>query len=70
MATLFVTHDLKLATEYADRVLVMHAGHLVESAPVSALWSAPAHPYTARLLKATVGGDIDRCAGIGAGQSA
>ena len=53
MATLLITHDLKLATEYADRVLVMHAGHLVESAPTAELWRRPRHPYTAQLLGAT-----------------
>ena len=56
MATLLITHDLKLATEYADRVLVMHAGHLVESAPTAQLWRSPRHPYTAQLLGATPAG--------------
>jgi peptide/nickel transport system ATP-binding protein len=50
MATLFITHDLALAADYCDRIVVMHAGHAVEAAPARALFSAPRHPYTARLL--------------------
>ncbi|MGQ3071859.1 MAG: ABC transporter ATP-binding protein [Ferrovibrionaceae bacterium] len=53
MATLLITHDLALASEYCDRVVVMHAGHVVESGPVAELLAAPRHPYTARLLAAT-----------------
>ncbi len=36
MATILITHDLALAGEYCDRILVMHAGHIVESAPAAA----------------------------------
>lgn len=53
MATLLITHDLSLASEYCDRVVVMHAGHVVESGPVADLLATPRHPYTARLLAAT-----------------
>jgi peptide/nickel transport system ATP-binding protein len=53
MATLFITHDLGLAAEYCDRIVVMHAGHAVESAPTQALFSKPLHPYTARLMSST-----------------
>ncbi|MDM0035158.1 ABC transporter ATP-binding protein [Variovorax sp. J22P271] len=53
MATLLITHDLALASEYCDRVAVMHAGHLVEVAPVRRLFEAPAHPYTQHLIDAT-----------------
>ncbi len=53
MATLFITHDLGLAAEYCDRIVVMHAGHAVESAPTRALFAAPRHPYTARLMTST-----------------
>jgi len=55
MATLFITHDLGLAAEYCDRIVVMHAGHAVESAPTKALFAAPRHPYTARLMSSTPG---------------
>ena len=53
MATLFITHDLGLAADYCDRIVVMHAGHVVESAPVAQLFAAPRHPYTAQLIRAT-----------------
>jgi peptide/nickel transport system ATP-binding protein len=53
MATLLITHDLGLATEYCDRIAVMHAGHVVEAAPTEALFAAPRHPYTRMLIAAT-----------------
>jgi len=52
-ATIFITHDLTLAAEYCDRIVVMHAGHVVESAPSASLFNAARHPYSARLLAAT-----------------
>jgi len=53
MATILITHDLALASEHCDRILVMHAGHVVESSPVQTLFRHPRHPYTARLLAST-----------------
>ena len=53
MATIFITHDLALASEYCDRIVVMHAGHVVEVAPTRELFSRPCHPYTARLIAST-----------------
>ena len=53
MATMVITHDLALASEYCDRILVMHAGHLVESASTHSLFTQPRHPYTAKLIAAT-----------------
>lgn len=53
MATVLITHDLALASEYCDRIVVMHAGHVVESAPTHSLFQAPRHPYTAKLIAAT-----------------
>jgi peptide/nickel transport system ATP-binding protein len=55
MATLFITHDLALAADYCDRIVVMHAGHVVEAAPTRELFAAPRHPYTARLMSSTPG---------------
>jgi peptide/nickel transport system ATP-binding protein len=55
MATLFITHDLALAADYCDRIVVMHAGHAVENAPTRTLFAAPRHPYTARLMSSTPG---------------
>ena len=56
MGMIFVTHDLGVAAEIADRVAVMYAGRIVESGPVARLLRAPAHPYTAGLLASTVHG--------------
>jgi peptide/nickel transport system ATP-binding protein len=53
LATIFITHDLGLAAERADRIVVMHAGHVVEAATTAALFRAPRHPYTAELIAAT-----------------
>jgi peptide/nickel transport system ATP-binding protein len=55
MATIFITHDLALAAEYCDRIVVMHAGHIVEMAPGLDLFAYPRHPYSAKLLAATPG---------------
>jgi oligopeptide/dipeptide ABC transporter ATP-binding protein len=49
-AILLVTHDLAAVAEICDRVLVMYAGHIVESAPVDELFSRPLHPYTHALI--------------------
>lgn len=54
MGTVFVTHDLGVAAEIADRVAVMYAGRVVEEGPVADVLSRPAHPYTAGLLRSTV----------------
>lgn len=56
-SVVLITHDLALAGEYCDRVLVMHAGHIVESAPIDELLRHPAHPYTAKLIGATPGAE-------------
>jgi peptide/nickel transport system ATP-binding protein len=53
MATIFITHDLALASEYCDRIVVMHAGHVVEVAATRELFARPCHPYTARLIAST-----------------
>ena len=53
MALVLITHDLGLAAERCDRVVVMHAGHVVETAPTSALFTSPRHPYTVRLIAST-----------------
>ena len=53
MGALLITHDLGLAGEYCDRIVVMHAGHSVEAAPVDQLLNGAAHPYSAKLVAAT-----------------
>ena len=50
MATLIITHDLGVIAEFADEVLVMYAGKIVESATVRGLFNDPQHPYTIGLL--------------------
>ena len=49
-ALLLITHNLGLVARYADRVEVMYAGRIVESAPADELFNAPRHPYTIGLL--------------------
>src|SRR5690606_12689420 len=56
MALLFITHDLGIVRRMADRVTVMQAGAIVETAPASELFAAPQHPYTRRLLAAQPAG--------------
>ncbi|HET9066369.1 MAG TPA: ABC transporter ATP-binding protein [Gemmatimonadales bacterium] len=51
MAVLLITHDLGIVAGRADRVLVMYAGRIVESAPTRDLFRAPRHPYTRGLLR-------------------
>ncbi|TCV98868.1 ABC transporter ATP-binding protein [Biostraticola tofi] len=50
MAVLLITHDLHLVRRFADRVLVMEKGILVEDAPTERLFNSPKHPYTCKLL--------------------
>ncbi len=54
MSVIFVTHDLGVAAEIADRVAVMYAGRIVESGPVRGVLREPLHPYAAGLLASTV----------------
>jgi peptide/nickel transport system ATP-binding protein len=49
-SVLFITHDLGLVAEICDRVTVMYAGDVCETAPVRELFRRPLHPYTAGLL--------------------
>lgn len=50
MGVIFITHDLGVVAEIADRVVVMYKGKLVEEGSVKAIFNAPAHPYTRGLL--------------------
>lgn len=51
MAVIWITHDLGVVAGIADRVLVMYAGEVVESAPVGELFETPRHPYTVGLMR-------------------
>jgi peptide/nickel transport system ATP-binding protein len=53
MSTILITHDLGLAATYCDRVTVMEKGHVVETATARAIFTAPEHAYTKRLMRAT-----------------
>jgi oligopeptide/dipeptide ABC transporter ATP-binding protein len=52
VAALYVSHDLAVVAELADRVAVMYGGRIVESGTRDQLFSSPRHPYTQRLLRA------------------
>jgi peptide/nickel transport system ATP-binding protein len=54
MGVIFVTHDLGVAGEIADRIAVMYAGRFIEEGTTSALMRGPLHPYTQGVLGATV----------------
>jgi oligopeptide/dipeptide ABC transporter ATP-binding protein len=66
MAVLLITHDLGVVAGRTDRVMVMYAGQLVETAPTARMFSAPAHPYTRALLQSMprLTGPIGRLASI------
>ena len=53
MAMLLITHNMGVVAEFADRVVVMYAGRVAETAPVHGLFDRPRHPYTQGLLDAT-----------------
>ncbi len=50
LALIFITHNLGIVAKMCDRLAVMYAGRVVEAGPVSRIFNAPAHPYTAALL--------------------
>jgi peptide/nickel transport system ATP-binding protein len=52
LSYLFITHDLPIVREFADRVLVMQNGRVVEENETEALFTSPRHPYTQALLSA------------------
>ncbi len=56
VATLLITHDLALAADFCDRIVVMHAGHVVETGRTARLFAAPRHPYTQALIASTPAG--------------
>ncbi|HTX14510.1 MAG TPA: ABC transporter ATP-binding protein [Candidatus Baltobacteraceae bacterium] len=52
LSLLFITHDLGVVAQVADRIAVMYAGRIVEEGPVSEVLHHPRHPYTQGLLRA------------------
>lgn len=59
MSIVFITHNLGVVAQIADRVAVMYGGEIVELADAQSLFAKPAHPYTESLLKAMPRVDID-----------
>ncbi|PJM74651.1 ABC transporter ATP-binding protein [Bifidobacterium simiarum] len=57
---IMISHDLTLLGSFADRAMVMYAGHQLETGPVEALFSRPAHPYTLGLLHSSPDAEGDR----------
>jgi peptide/nickel transport system ATP-binding protein len=51
-AVIFVTHDMSVVRRYSDRVMVMYAGQIAESAPTGSIFDRPLHPYTRGLMAA------------------
>jgi len=64
ISIIFITHDLALMSEIADRIYIMYAGRIVESAPSEVLYKTPKHPYTQLLLKSIPTLDKDKVEGI------
>jgi peptide/nickel transport system ATP-binding protein len=63
LSFLFISHDLSVVRYFADRVLVMYLGRIVESADHAALWREPRHPYTRALLAAVPRADPEHMRG-------
>jgi peptide/nickel transport system ATP-binding protein len=65
-AVLFITHDLSLLVEFSDRIAIMYAGQIVESAPSDVLFGRPRHPYTLGLMRSfpPLTGPVTRLTGI------
>lgn len=59
MAILFITHDMGVVAELADKVVVMYAGECVEESDVNELFEHPKHPYTKALLESIPRIDLD-----------
>ena len=64
MGMVFVTHNLAVVGEIADRVAVMYGGEVVEEGPAAEVLAAPRHPYTAALIASTPEGDAERLSAI------
>ncbi|MGE0846000.1 MAG: ABC transporter ATP-binding protein [Flavobacteriaceae bacterium] len=66
MGIVFITHDLGVIAQFAERVAVMYAGRIVEQAPVAEIFDRPGHPYTRALISSipSIAGEVERLADI------
>ncbi len=62
VAFLFITHDLALAAQISDRVVVMYGGRIAEAGPTGEILGRPRHPYAAALLRTRLTLDVDTSA--------
>lgn len=51
VSVLYITHDLGVASQICDRIFIMYAGQVMESAPTASFFRSPLHPYTQKLLE-------------------
>lgn len=51
LSVLYITHDLGVASQICDRVIIMYAGQVMETAPITSFFTNPLHPYTKKLLE-------------------
>jgi microcin C transport system ATP-binding protein len=63
MAVLMITHDLNLVRKFADRVVIMENGHIVEQGPVRDVFASPQHAYTRKLIDSAPVRDVVEVAG-------
>ena len=62
MAMIFITHDLRVASQICDEIAVMYKGEVVECGPPSQIFRSPQHDYTKRLVAAIPGSEWEPAA--------